>query len=190
MNISVKRCRSVAAAIVTACLTGAAWADPDSGQPADSATSQCAAGSAPTRTGTPLHGDALMSVVIASIQPAELSAAASTPWCLETSAQAGVQQVQIWHDPGQPATTRLTVGIASFEVRAFRETLPPALAKDTPAATIYEVVRIQGDSLRIVGFFDGPPPLDALLSLFTHDRYAIDADIDLKTHKVTIFRPY
>jgi hypothetical protein len=100
-----------------------------------------------------------------------------------------VQQVQIWHDPGQPDTTRLTVGGASFEVRAFRETIPPALAKDAPAATIYEVVRIQGDTLRIVGFFDGPPPLGALLSL-THDRYAIDADIDLKTHKVTIFRPY
>jgi hypothetical protein len=65
MNISVKRCRSVAAAIVTVCLTGTAWADPDSGQPTDSATSHCAAGSAPTRTGTPLHGDALMSVVIA-----------------------------------------------------------------------------------------------------------------------------
>ncbi len=190
MNISIKRSRAVVAGVVAFCLTRPAWADAGSGQPAVPASTQCDAGSEPARTGRPLHGDALMTVVIAAIHPAEASAADSISWCLETSVQAGGREARVWHDPVQADTTRVTAGTGGYEMRAFREAMPPALAKDAPADTIYEVVMMDSDKLHIVGFFDGPPPLDALLTFFANERFVIDADIDLKTHHVTLYRPY
>jgi len=190
MNTSLNRSRCVVAAVVALCLTRPSSADAGSGQPAVPAATQCDAGSEPVRTGRPLHGDALMPVLIAAIQPAKASAADSTAWCLETSVQAGVREAQVWHKPSQADTTRVTAGTGGFEIRAFREMLPPTLAKDAPSDTIYEVVMMENDKLRIVGFFDGPPPLDALLTFFANERFVIDAEIDLKTHHVTLYRPY
>ena len=140
--------------------------------------------------GHQLHGDDLIPVVIGAIHPAETAAAASTAWCLETSTAVGTRRARIWHDPGQPDSTRVTVGDGGYELRAFRETMPSALVKDAPAAAIYEVVLIQDDKARLVGFFDGPPPLDDLLAFFVNGRFAIYTEIDLKARQVTVYRPY
>jgi hypothetical protein len=182
--------RGMVVAILALCVAGTAWADAGSGQPIDSSAVACPSGSEPARVGKPLHGDSLMPVVIGAIHPAKASAAAATAWCLEASVPAGARRALIWRDPSQSDTTRVTVGAGGYELHAFRETLPPALLKDAPAAMIYEVVLVQDGKLQIVGFFDGPPPIDDMLAFFVNDRFAVYADIDLKTHAVTVYRPY
>jgi hypothetical protein len=182
--------RGVAAVILALCVVSPAWADAGSGQPADSGAPPCVSGNAPERVGKALHGDALMPVVIGAIHPAKASAAAATVWCLESTVPMGTRRALIWRDPSQSDTTRVTVGSGGYELRAFRETLPPQLLKDAPAPAIYEVVLVQDDKLKIVGFFDAPPPIDDMLAFFANDRFAVYADIDLKTHQVSVYRPY
>ena len=185
------------AALVAGLLFAApAYAD---SPPAGTATppTVCDATSAPQRTGKPLPGgDDLIPVVVSATIAADAvtgtpdKPAAPIAWCLEASEQRGDRHIEIWHDPADPASSRATMGSGGYELRAFLDTLAPTLLKDQPGVTIYDLFLVQGDRIQVVGFFDGPPPIDAMVAFFVRDRFGVYADIDVKTHKVTIYRPF
>ncbi|HEY4944112.1 MAG TPA: hypothetical protein VII56_21980 [Rhizomicrobium sp.] len=188
--------RGVLAAAIGLALAGPALAD-STNPPALATPQPAACATSAPRTGKPLPGgDDLIPVVLSSTVAAEAAVAPHgkpappIAWCLDAAVPNGGRTISVWHDPADPASARVTAGTGGFEVRAFQDTAAPALLKDRPGVTIYDVILVQGDKLQVVGFFDGPPPIDAMVTFFVKDRFGVYADIDLKTHQVTIYRPF
>jgi hypothetical protein len=144
----------------------------------------CTADAPGARIGAPMHGDSLIPVVISSIKAAKTAAASSVGWCPDASASRSGRTFSVWHDPADPSSLRIASAAGrGFELRSFRDIAAPG------AGAVYDVILIEGDKIKVVGFFDGPPPIDALTPLFT-DNFAVYADIDVTAHKVSVYRPY
>lgn len=130
--------------------------------------------------------------LISATLSAKVNANAARPqpkaWCMDAVLKAGDRYLTLWHYPSEPGSNRVT-GDTGAEALAYRDQLLTVLNKGE-AATIYNVIIVEGDRIRLVGLFDGPPPIDAMLQPMLGGAYGIYADIDVKTNKIKLYNPF
>src|ERR1700712_5076310 len=133
--------RGILAVFSAVGLTASALAASGAGQQAADTPAACVSSAEVVRIGKPLPGgDGLITVVVTSVGAAEGSVSASIAWCLETTVPACARSATVWHDPSDPATTRVTVGPDAYEVRAVRDAAGAVLLKAAPGVTIYDLI--------------------------------------------------
>ena len=185
--------KGMLAAAVLIALMKSTLAAEDAGRPTTSTQSAaCTGAPSAQRTGKPLvGGDRLLPIVISAVKAAEgAMAPIERTWCLEATLRSGDRNLSLSHDAFDPSLERLTAGTDSYEVRAFQDRSVAAALPQPPDGAVYDLILVEGNTVRLVAFFDGPPSIDAMMAFFRNDRFGIYADMDLKTHKITVYRPF